>query len=78
MVPFKGLFAIFLALTLTNTANAGPAENVDEKGLSTKSSRDKRKNDSGLANQYHLHLQHLYSFSIRSPFIVCRCSIQEQ
>jgi len=41
-VPFKGLFAIFLALTLTNTANAGPAENVDEKGLSTKSSRDKR------------------------------------
>ena len=56
MVPFKGLFAIFLALALTNTANAGPTENVDEKGLSSKSSRDKRKNDSGLANQYQIHL----------------------
>merc|ERR1719278_1947603 len=42
MVPFKGLFAIFLALALTNAANAGPTENVDEKGLSTESSRDKR------------------------------------
>ena len=52
MVPFKGLFAIFLALALTNAANAGPTENVDEKGLSTESSRDKRKNDSGVANQY--------------------------
>ena len=76
MVPFKGLFAIFSALTLTNAANAGPTENVDEKELSTKSSRDKRKNDSGLANQDHL--QHLYFFSIRSHFIVFRCSIQQQ
>ena len=78
MVPFKGLFAIFLALALTNAANAGPTENVDEKGLSTESSRDKRKNDSGLANQYKIHLHYLYSFSNRSPFIVRCCSIQEQ